>query len=196
MTWKQAWEEGRTPWDIGQSPPALLELVREGNLPRGRAVVPGCGSGYDVLALAGDGRHVTGFDLAPLAAVRFEELRAKEGVDPDRAEVRIGDFLLWEPPEAVDLVWDYTFLCALAPNQRRSWAERMASVVRSGGELITLIFPTSPLHGDADRPPYVIDADLVRRLLGDDFSEKEVRPVLHSAAGRGGKEILGRWVRR
>ncbi|MCZ7685418.1 MAG: TPMT family class I SAM-dependent methyltransferase [Sandaracinaceae bacterium] len=52
MSWEDAWREGRTGWDAGGSPPALIELGARGVLPAGRALVPGCGAGWDVLTLA------------------------------------------------------------------------------------------------------------------------------------------------
>lgn len=45
---------------VGNSSPALLKLIAEGKIPNGRALVPGCGRGYDVVALASDKRIATG----------------------------------------------------------------------------------------------------------------------------------------
>jgi Thiopurine S-methyltransferase (TPMT) len=45
---------------IGNSSPALLKLIAEGKIPNGRALIPGCGRGYDVLALASENRIATG----------------------------------------------------------------------------------------------------------------------------------------
>lgn len=42
--WEKCWEQGLTPWDLGQPTPALLHLHRTGSLPKGRTLVPGCGS--------------------------------------------------------------------------------------------------------------------------------------------------------
>jgi methyl halide transferase len=45
----------------GNSSPALLKLIAEGKIPNGRALIPGCGRGYDVVALASENRIATGF---------------------------------------------------------------------------------------------------------------------------------------
>ena len=42
--WNKCWEEGLTPWDLGQPTPILQQLHQIGNIPKGRALVPGCGS--------------------------------------------------------------------------------------------------------------------------------------------------------
>jgi len=33
-----------TPWDLGQPTPVILHLHQTGALPKGRALIPGCGS--------------------------------------------------------------------------------------------------------------------------------------------------------
>ncbi len=42
--WEQNWTEGVTPWDLQGPTPALLTLLKNAELPKGRALVPGCGS--------------------------------------------------------------------------------------------------------------------------------------------------------
>ena len=46
--WSRCWDEGVTPWDLGQPTPAVVELVQMGTLPRDGAtatvLVPGCGA--------------------------------------------------------------------------------------------------------------------------------------------------------
>lgn len=195
MTWERAWEEGRTPWDAGASPPVLEALVRTGDLPSGRALVPGAGSGYDVLTLAADDRRVVGLELSPVAIERFESLRREAGVPADRARLTREDFFEWSPTERFDLIWDYTFLCAIDPERRGDWAERMDELLAPGGELVTLIFPVHA--GDPEQgPPYPLSPDLVRDLLEPRFEAAHLEPVQRSHPARQGREWLGRWRRR
>ncbi|XP_039825412.1 probable thiol methyltransferase 2 isoform X1 [Panicum virgatum] len=44
--WSRCWEEGVTPWDLGQPTPAVVELAKSGTLPGDAAtvLVPGCGT--------------------------------------------------------------------------------------------------------------------------------------------------------
>lgn len=195
MTWEDAWKEGRTPWDAGESPPVLVELVESSTLPAGSAVVPGAGSGYDVLTLAGPTRRVIGLDLAQHAVARFEALREEAGVPPEHAQMVRADFFEWEPDAPVDLVWDYTFLCALEPDRRGEWARRMDRILGPAGELVTLIFPMR--EGDpAQGPPYPLEPEAVRALLEPFFEPVVLAPVERSRPSRQGLEWLGRWRRR
>lgn len=199
MSWQQAWREGRTPWDAGAASPCLVDLVASGTLPDGHALVPGAGAGWDVLALASPTRHALGLDLAEGAAARFAELRDARGVPADRADYRVADFFAFEPRQRFDLIWDYTFLCAIEPDRRDDWAARIDDLLTDAGEIITLIFPIrdidQPPPADAEGPPYPMHPDLVRDLLVPRFEAVELRPVAHSHPGREGMEWLGRWRR-
>ena len=195
MSWEEAWREGRTGWDAGESPPVLRELVAEGSLPSGLALVNGAGAGYDILTLAGPTRRVIGLDLATTAAERFRALRAERDISAQHAELTVDDFFTHEPIAPFDLIWDYTFLCAIEPAQREAWAERVDDLLAPGGELVTLIFPVDPGRDPDEGPPYPLTPDGVRELLAGRFEPTHLAPVDRSHPGREGKEWLGRWRR-
>jgi len=199
MSWQEAWEEGRTPWDAGASPPVLEALVDDRELPTGTALVPGCGSGYDVVTLARDpDRRVLGIDLSPVARDRFAALRAESHTPEERARVAVADFFTDELDGApFALIWDYTFLCALPPELREAWAARMAEILDPDGELVTLIFPVHPKPLHPGGPPYPMPPELARGLLEPQgFAATTLEPVRHSHPPRQGREWLGRFRRR
>uniref|UniRef100_A0A2N9IC03 Thiol methyltransferase 2 n=2 Tax=Fagus sylvatica TaxID=28930 RepID=A0A2N9IC03_FAGSY len=74
--WEKSWEQGVTPWDLGEPTPIILHLHQTGALPKGRALVPGCGTGYDVVAIACPERHVVGLDISDIAIKKAVEVRA------------------------------------------------------------------------------------------------------------------------
>ncbi|MBX3270711.1 MAG: methyltransferase domain-containing protein [Sandaracinaceae bacterium] len=195
MSWEAAWREGRTGWDAGASAPALVELAARGVLPEGRALVPGCGAGHDVFTLVSATREVVGLDIAPSAAARFEALRAERGIPAERARIVTGDFFAFrEGP--FDVIFDYTFLCALDPSVRGTWAKKVDSLLAPEGELVTLIFPAveRPLRGEG--PPFPLWPREVRALLEPlGFEAIELAPAPRTHPGREGMEHLARWRR-
>jgi len=191
MTWEQAWQEGRTRWDTGQAAPALVHLLEEDLLPKGRALVPGAGAGYDVCAIAAYGYQVLALDLAPTAGKRFEEVRSLSGLTAEQASLQIGDFFSFETDEPFDVIWDYTFLCAIPPELREAWVNKMKELLHDDGELVTLIFPVR--EDDGEGPPFAMSPDLVRDLVTPDFEQVYLEPVTCSHPARMGKEWLARW---
>lgn len=65
--WEKSWRQGVTPWDLGQPTPILLHLLQTASLPKGRVLLPGCGSGHDVIAIASPDRYVVGLDISESA---------------------------------------------------------------------------------------------------------------------------------
>ncbi|KAJ1503748.1 hypothetical protein HMI56_001973 [Coelomomyces lativittatus] len=94
--------------------------------------------------------------------------------------------------ETFDVVYDYTFLCALPLSLRPPWAQRMATLVRPGGTLVTLLFP---IADHTDGPPFAVNVDVYRGLLSETFKEQSITQC-RSFPSREGKEMLGLWVRK
>nr|CAB3492497.1 unnamed protein product [Digitaria exilis] len=140
--WSRCWEEGVTPWDLGQPTPAVVELAKSGTLPGDAAtiLVPGCGAGYDVVALSGPGRFVVGLDICETAVAKAKQWSEAAAADGSLFAFVAADFFTWEPPELFDLIFDYTFFCAFHPSMRPAWAKRMADLLKPNGELITLMY--------------------------------------------------------
>ncbi|KDO51607.1 hypothetical protein CISIN_1g024021mg [Citrus sinensis] len=150
--WEKCWEEGLTPWDIGQPAPIIVHLHQSGALPKGRALVPGCGTGYDVVAMASPERYVVGLEISDIAIKKAEELSSSL---PNAKFVSFlkADFFTWCPTELFDLIFDYTFFCAIEPEMRAAWAQKIKDFLKPDGELITLMFPISDHVGG---PPYKV----------------------------------------
>ncbi|KAL4193808.1 hypothetical protein AMTRI_Chr06g201190 [Amborella trichopoda] len=188
--WDKCWVEGLVPWDLGGPTPVILHLLQTQTLPSGRALVPGCGSGYDVVALASPQRYVVGLDISDNALDKAKEL-SSSAPNSDHFTFLKADFFNWKPNEAFDLIFDYTFFCAIDPRLRPTWAKRMRLLLKPGGELITLIFPIGNHVGG---PPYKVSAEeyeVVLRPLGFNLTYLEDNDL--AVKGRKGKEKLGRW---
>ncbi|KAI9849957.1 MAG: hypothetical protein M1837_000171 [Sclerophora amabilis] len=180
--WSRLWDAGDfLPWDRGCPNPALEDVLKDRQdilgsssaaivvgpssghhgadaKPRRRtrkkALVPGCGRGYDVLLLASFGYDAYGLDVSESAVRMCDEYTREHAKDyPARGdegvgEVRfvVGDFFKDDWVNEVlgggggaatapkdgdgyargvfDLLYDYTFLSALPPNLRPAWSLR------------------------------------------------------------------------
>jgi SAM-dependent methyltransferase len=196
MSGDERWHFAETPWDAGTSPPALLEWLDQRAALSGRALVPGAGKGHDVITLAKAGYQATGLDIAETARARFVELRDQSGLGGDRAELRVADFFAFDPEEPFDLSFDYTFLCALLPDQRAAWAESTARLIRPGGTLLALLFPVDAERPTDQGPPFALEPKRISALIESDFELVSLEPVRLSHPARAGREWLAEYRRR
>jgi SAM-dependent methyltransferase len=164
--WQEHFETGNAPWDRGEPGPQLAAWLQDRTLRPGQSiVVPGCGSGHEVLALAAAGFQVTGVDYTPAAVARTEQRLRDAG---QRAVVRRADVLEWRPDAPVDAVYEQTCLCALHPDRWIDYAAQLHAWLRPGGSLCAL-FAQSRREGAArglvQGPPYHCDIHAMRALF-------------------------------
>ncbi|EEP82051.1 predicted protein [Uncinocarpus reesii 1704] len=172
--WDDLWKESRTPWDRGAHNPALEDALvqKRGFLGpavfddgrRKKALVPGCGRGVDVFLLAAFGYDAYGLEYSHTALEvclkETEKYYGENGRVPPRDDkvgsgkvtFLQGDFFKddWLKDAGLaegdfDLIYDYTFFCALNPTLRPQWALRHSQLLAPSprGNLICLEFPTT-----------------------------------------------------
>lgn len=169
--WERAWQGGRTPWDHGAAAPPLLEYLQTHPPLTGRILVPGCGAGHEVRALAqaaGDQAEVTGLDLAPTAIARA---RAFPAVSSE--SYHLGDLLALPASfqGAFDWIFEHTCLCALEPASRPAYAEAVSTALKPGGRLLAIFF-IDVGERDSDGPPFPISNAHIDALLGEHFETR------------------------
>lgn len=173
--WNERYKSGTTPWDFGGVPKQLKDYLAA-RPPAGRALIPGCGAGYEVTAFAKAGYDVTGIDFS----VHAVEL-ARQNVGPELADrVLQGDFFTFDFSGApFDLIYERTFFCAITPDLRELYVQRMKSLLKPGGSLIGFFY----LGEERDGPPFQLhDRDherLFRRnfLLVQDEPSSQPHPL-------------------
>jgi SAM-dependent methyltransferase len=184
MDWNRRYEEGDTPWDKGEAHPVLRDLPARGAL-AGRILVPGCGAGHDVRALARQGLAVTGLDIAPLAL----EQAWRHGCVAGETYVP-GDFL--RPPPGLrgsfDGIFEHTCFCAIDPARRADYVEAAASLLRPGGRLWAVFF-VNPDH-DGGGPPFGCPREELDSLFGGRFRLLEECAEIPTFPERSGRELL------
>lgn len=183
--WNRRYEDGDTPWDMGEANPLLVERLAEdltlGLGMVGTALVPGCGRGWDAAALAGSGWRVIAMDLAPVAVGHARAL-----LEPLEGTASVADAFEWDEP--TNLLFDHTFFCALPPPNRPRFGDLARRVVAPGGRVISIVFPLD--RPPSEGPPYTMSADDVSAVLGPDFDVAEIGP----ARMIGHRSWTHRWV--
>ena len=128
--WDELWVNGFIPWDKGFPSPALVDLLEERKylLPskqgRKKALIPGCGKGYDALLLSAYGYDAYGLDFSTNALESARKVETemdgkgiyetKEGETKGNVVWVAGDFFkdeflrVVEGEAKFDLIYDYT----------------------------------------------------------------------------------------
>ncbi len=152
--WNSRYRSGKTPWDFGGVPAALQAYLRRGPqgtrpVARGRVLIPGCGSGYEIKAFAAAGYDVIAIDIASAAVER-----ARQVVGPALARhIIIGDFFQHDFAAAsFDVIYERTFLCAFLPDRRPAYRDRIATLLKDHGFLVGYFFHQNP--GLEEGPPF------------------------------------------
>jgi len=189
--WENCYRTGETPWDKGAAAPPLMELIDRhgpGLWGNGPVLVPGCGLGHDVRALAALGVPVLGLDIAETAVERARSLPAA-GAESYEA----GDFLdpAWSAGRRFSAVFEHTCFCAIDPSLRGNYAEAVAAALEPGGVFAGVFYlqPHDPGE-DESGPPFGVSIAEIDALFSRSFERIDAWVPQSAYPGREGRE----WV--
>jgi SAM-dependent methyltransferase len=185
--WNEQYEKQDTPWDKGAPSPGLVDFLALEPV-HGRVLVPGCGLGHDVRALAATADEVLGLDIASLAVERADRM-PKVGHE----RYALGDFfnLPAELRGAFDWVFEHTCFCAINPAQRPAYVASVAAALKPGGHYLAIFYLDPGNDSPDEGPPFEVSVAELDRLFSPRFTL--VREWLPQRAypGREGRE----WMR-
>ncbi|MFC1886878.1 class I SAM-dependent methyltransferase [Thermodesulfobacteriota bacterium] len=120
---------GQTPWDTNITPPEVMAFIAD--LPPGRALDLGCGTGTNAITLARHGWRVTGVDFSA-KAIRIARRKAKAaGFDIDFYTADVADLSMLS--ETYDYVLDIGCLFTIPKKDRVAYAAALVRLLRSKG---------------------------------------------------------------
>ncbi|MCK6641370.1 MAG: TPMT family class I SAM-dependent methyltransferase [Bacteroidia bacterium] len=145
--WDSRWQQSDTGWDIGYPAPAITKFADTLTDKTAKILIPGCGNGYEAeylhrkgftnvfiadfsqTALDSFGKRVPGFPSAHLLCADFFELNN-------------GPY---------DLIIEQTFFCAINPELRDRYVQKMYELLKPEGRLAGLLFNDEM---NKDHPPF------------------------------------------
>jgi SAM-dependent methyltransferase len=186
MDWELRYQSGDMPWEKGEAAPPLADWLSRNEM-RGRVLVPGCGCGHDVRALAAAGTEPIGIDIAPSAITHAESLPR---VGAERYRIENLFELSPELVGAFDWVFEHTCFCAIDPGRRADYVAAVAGALKPHGRLLA-IFYLDPGHDHPDDgPPYGVTREALDRLFSGSFETLEEYVPTVAYPGREGRELV------
>ena len=195
--WNKRYETGDTPWEKGLPAPPLLEVLRKLGAEiwgGGAVLVPGCGSGHDVRAIAAAGLTPVGLDLAQLAIDSALSYPKAGGETYEKA-----DFLdpAWHAGKSFSAVWEHTCFCAIDPSRRADYAKACAGLIEPGGHLIGVFFLTPNEPGtEHEGPPFNSTISEIEDLFAPWFVREHGWVPENAYPGREGQEWIAVFRRK
>lgn len=144
--WESRYKSGETGWDIGQISTPLKEYFDQLTDKSIKILIPGCGNAYEASYL-----HKMGFKQVFLLDVAASPLNDFSSKHPDFPKEHLIQENFFEHEGKYDLIVEQTFFCAINPKDRAAYAEKTASLLKTEGKLIGLLWSV-PLNDD--KPPF------------------------------------------
>lgn len=191
VDWELRYQTGDTPWKKGHAHPALIEWLTHTPI-TGRVLVPGCGEGHDVRAIANNATEVLGIDIAPSAKLLADSF-ARVG---NEAYV-LGDFLKSDASQMgpFDWIFEHTCLCAIPPNRRKDYVAATVAALQPGGKLLA-VFYTNPDNPNHESPPFACTDMDMDTLFDPLFETLKIQHPIPTYPEREGRETLRLFQKR
>ena len=181
--WSERYQNGQTGWDLGSPSPPIKRYLDGLTDLNQRILIPGAGNAYEAGYLFQIGfQNVYICDWSPEPLQQFQ----LKYPDFPRANLLCQDFfsLAIDP---FDLIIEQTFFCAIDPNLREAYANKMSQLLKKEGKLIGLLFS---VHFDQAGPPFGGTMEEYQILFSAHFAKIDMKISADSIKPREGRECF------
>lgn len=185
--WESRYQQGETGWDIGEISTPLLHFFNSLDDLSLRILIPGCGNGHEAAYLHKKGfKNVYLLDFAESPIKRFKESNPTFPA----AHVLHEDF--FQHQGRYDLIVEQTFFCAIDPNLRKQYVQKMSTLLAPQGKLVGLLFDG---EFEKEGPPFGGSVMEYQNTFQDYFLLQKLEPCLNSITPRSGRELFFEFYR-
>jgi methyl halide transferase len=178
--WNNRYENHQIGWDLGGVSPALKFWMDQLPDKSASILIPGAGNAYEVDYLVALGfTNITVIDIAPKLVAALKQRFASV----NEVTIILGDF--FELEGKFDVVLEQTFFCAIDPELRSQYVDKMIDLLTDKGQLLGVLFNRSFIGG----PPFGGSTEEYEVLFRDKFEAKFL-PCDVSHPARKGSEVL------
>jgi len=180
--WENRYQSHETGWDVGEITTPLKEYIDQLQDKSIKILIPGAGNGYELEYLLKKGfsnSYVADFAETPLQNIkkRIPYIKEKQLIHSDFFDLE-GQY---------DLIIEQTFFCALNPELRPKYVQKMKSLLKANGKIMGLLFQF-PLTEVG--PPFGGSKEEYLKLFSDGFKIKTLETAYNSITPRKGNELF------
>lgn len=179
--WENRYETQETGWDVGEITTPLKEYIDQIEDKDLKILIPGAGNGYEF-----DYFISKGFKNVWVVDIAKQPLENLANRNPDfKNNFILSDF--FELNDQFDLILEQTFFCALEPNLRSKYVDKMYSLLTQNGKFFGLLFDFELTEVG---PPFGGSKVEYISLFQDKFRLKVLEKAHNSIKPREGRELF------
>lgn len=188
--WSDRYNKDQAGWDIGHISTPLKEYIDQLEDKNQRILIPGCGNAYEAEYLLNKG--FTDVTLVDISKALINQLETKF-FPKFQKELHLVHSDFFELKGLYDLIIEQTFFCALEPQFRTSYAEKMRELLAPQGKLVGVMFNR---HFESEGPPFGGSRDEYIDYFEKGFNLKYFSDCYNSIPPRQGVELFVCLVRQ
>jgi thiopurine S-methyltransferase len=181
--WNDRYQSGNTTWDAGSITTPIKEYFDQVKNKGLKILIPGCGYGHEAEYLWKQGFQ--NLYVADVSEIPLMKLKKSCPDIPD-SQLLIEDFFQLKQTD-FDLIVEQTFFCALNPNLRKSYGEKMHQLLKKGGKLVGVLF-NKEFH--KPEPPFGGTKEEYLQYFTPHFDFKYFELCTNSIPPRAGNELF------
>lgn len=180
--WENLYETKDTGWNIGDISTPIKTYIDQLENKTLKILIPGAGNSYEAEYLWNNG--FTNLYILDIAKQPLENFKTRVPDFPED-QLLFKDFFSLE--DTFDLIIEQTFFCALDPDLRSQYVNKMSQLIKPKGKLAGLLFDF-PLSDDG--PPFGGSKEEYISRFSNDFNLKTLEKSYNSIKPRADKELF------
>ena len=181
--WNDRYLNNEFGWDVGYVSPPIKNYIDQLTNKDIRILIPGAGNSYEAEYLFNNGfKNVFLCDYAQEPLKNFSE-RVPDFPKEQLLHVDFFDL----KGQTFDLIIEQTFFCAINPNLRTNYFQKMKELLGPNGQLVGVLF-NDPLN--TDKPPYGGNQLQYYSFFKNQFNIKTFERCYQSVPERAGRELF------
>lgn len=186
--WDNRYLNNNIGWDLGNISPPIKAYINQLEDRSLKILIPGGGNSYEAEYL-----HKKGFKnvyVVDVSKTALQNIKKRVPSFPN-SNLILKDF--FKLKGTFDLVIEQTFFCALNPNLRVNYANKMHQILNPNGKVVGVLF-NLPLNDD--QPPFGGNKKTYIELFKMHFSIDIMENCYNSEASRKGKELFIKLIKK
>ena len=185
--WDKKYINKEDRWDLGHLTPFFKDY--ESQISKNDTVlVPGCGRGYDAIYYSKRNHDVYALDYSNYSINYLKSRKIKENLN---LKILKCDFfnLSKKYNNMFDIIIEYTFFCAIHPNNRICYVKKCHDLLKDNGKIAGIFLPLNKTENH-NSPPYIVDIKSLLKIFEKYFKINYIKHDFNSVPTRIGNELF------